>query len=88
LCKETLVALEMLPPTHMNTGWALCAKGRAYYESVAYDKAEQCFDLAFRLEPFRSKGLVDVYSNVLWQLRKDIQLSFLAHTVEEQAPKV
>jgi anaphase-promoting complex subunit 3 len=40
------------------------------------------FEKARKLEPFRTEGM-EIYSTILWQMRKEIELSFLANQLLE-----
>jgi anaphase-promoting complex subunit 3 len=60
--------------------WVLCAVGRAHFEKVDYHEAERVFELARRKDPTRLEGM-EVFSTVLWHLKKEVELSFLAQEV-------
>ena len=77
-CEEALEILNSLPIHHFETGWCLSLAGRAYFEMVKYSEAENVFSTMRRLEPFHIEGC-EYYSTVLWHLRKEKELSFLAH---------
>ncbi len=91
-CKEALEAIAQLPGPHSQTGWAFCHQGRAYFELTDYKsvrrafplpltpQADSAFRMAKRVEAHRVDGMA-VYSTVLWHLRRDTALSYLAHEV-------
>ncbi|KAL0477993.1 anaphase-promoting complex subunit 3 [Acrasis kona] len=68
---------QKLPPRHFNTGWVMCQLGKCYFELADYDHAEKCFEKMSTCEPYRLDGL-EVYSTILWHMRKDARLSYLA----------
>lgn len=77
-CSDALVAYNSLPSGHKNTPWVLSQMGRAYYEQAAYGKAEECYRKLRVLAPTRIEDM-EVYSTILWFLKREIDLSFLAH---------
>eukprot|EP00743_Colponemidia_sp_Colp-15_P008509 GILK01009256.1.p1 GENE.GILK01009256.1~~GILK01009256.1.p1 ORF type:complete len:672 (-),score=137.52 GILK01009256.1:61-2076(-) len=81
-CAEAVAAFQRLPPNQYNTSWVLTQVGKAYFEMVNYAKAEEAFKQAHRMDPYRMDGL-EVYSTVLWHLKKDIDLSALAQETVE-----
>lgn len=76
-CGEAIETLLRLPPAQYSTGWVLCTVGRAYFERVEYAEAERVFEWARRVDPTRLEGM-DVFSTVLWHLKKEVDLSYLA----------
>eukprot|EP00899_Mesostigma_viride_P005956 jgi/Mesvir1/15361/Mv06563-RA.1 len=79
-CKEALEVFSQLPQEHYTTGWVLSQVGRAHFEMVDYVRAEHAFEWARRVAPHQLDG-VEIYSTVLWHLKKDIKLSYLAQEV-------
>ncbi|KAK3246551.1 Cell division cycle protein 27 [Cymbomonas tetramitiformis] len=79
-CQDCIATLQQLPPEQYASGWVLCTLGRAYFEMVDYVESERAFDWARRNDPTRLEGL-EVFSTVLWHLKKEVQLSFLAQEV-------
>ncbi|KAJ7557246.1 hypothetical protein O6H91_05G118700 [Diphasiastrum complanatum] len=75
--QEALQAFSKLPQHHFETGWVLCQVGRAYFEMVDYSEAERAFSWAHRVAPYRLEGS-DVYSTVLYHMKKEVELSYLA----------
>lgn len=69
-----------LSTAQRETPWVLGQLGKAYYEAADYTAAESCFARMLKLQPTRIED-TEVYSNVLWQLKKPVQLAFLAHTL-------
>lgn len=77
-CEEALEAFGRLPPEQFGTGWVLCQVGRAHFELSDYAEAARHFDWARRVDPTRLEGM-EVYSTVLWHLKREAELAFLAH---------
>ena len=76
-CQEAIDAFLMLPSAQYATGWVQCKLGRAYFEMVEYAEAERAFEWARRVCPHRLEGM-EVYSTVLWHVKKEAELSHLA----------
>ncbi|KAK9208578.1 hypothetical protein WN944_000936 [Citrus x changshan-huyou] len=76
-CKDALDVYLKLPHKHYNTGWVLSQVGKAYFEVVDYLEAERAFNLARRASPYSLEGM-DIYSTVLYHLKEDMKLSYLA----------
>ncbi|KAF3685359.1 Cell division cycle protein 27 -like protein B [Capsicum annuum] len=76
-CQDALDAYNKLPHKHYHTGWVLSQIGRAYFEMVDYLEADHAFGLARLASPYSLEGM-DVYSTVLFHLKEDMKLSYLA----------
>ncbi|XP_048227782.1 cell division cycle protein 27 homolog B isoform X2 [Ricinus communis] len=76
-CQDALDTYMKLPGKHYNTGWVLSQVGKAYFELVDYLEADRAFSLARRASPYSLEGL-DIYSTVLYHLKEDMKLSYLA----------
>ncbi|GMI81269.1 HOBBIT [Hibiscus trionum] len=76
-CQDALDTYLRLPHKHYNTGWVLSQIGKAHFELVDYLEADQAFSLARRVSPYSLEGM-DVYSTVLYHLKEDMKLSYLA----------
>ncbi|CAI5463837.1 unnamed protein product [Closterium sp. Yama58-4] len=88
-CQEAIEAFSELPAAQYNTHWVLVQVGRAYVDMVQYAEAERVFEMARQASPCHVDGL-DIYSTVLFHLRKDVQLSLLAQeaiAVDRMAPQ-
>lgn len=83
-CSDALVAYSALPSAHKNTPWVLSQMGRAYYEQAAYARAEECYRKLRVLAPTRLEDM-EVYSTILWFLKREIDLSFLAHELVDSS---
>eukprot|EP00250_Pteridium_aquilinum_P028141 c36647_g1_i1 orf=92-2434(+) len=76
-CQEALQTFTKLSQQQYATGWVLCQVGKAYFEMVNYPEAERAFSWARRVSPYRLEGM-DAYSTVLYHMKKDVELSYLA----------
>ncbi|KAI0013742.1 tetratricopeptide [Xylariaceae sp. FL0662B] len=83
-CVEALAAYSSLPQTHQDTPWVLSQVGRAYYEQAAYAEAEKYFRRLRTLVPTRLEDM-EVYSTSLWFLKRETDLSFLAHELVDSS---
>lgn len=84
---ETTSAIELLqslPLAQRETPWVLAQLAKAYYWSADYNSAEIYFARVLKLQPTRMQN-VELYSTVLWHLKKQVQLSYLAHTLRDLA---
>ena len=80
--KEAIEAFERLPPKHYQSGWTLQHVGRSHFEMAQYEDAETAFEKIQMNEPYRLEGL-EIYSTILWHLKKDKKLSYLAQHMSE-----
>ncbi|KAL9239384.1 hypothetical protein vseg_013715 [Gypsophila vaccaria] len=76
-CKDALEFYRKLPLKHYNTSWVLSQVGRANFGLMDYFEADRAFSLARRQCPYSLDGM-DVYSTVLYLLKEDMKLSYLA----------
>ncbi|KAH7278300.1 hypothetical protein KP509_38G034900 [Ceratopteris richardii] len=76
-CQEALQAFSKLSQQQYATGWVLIQVGKAYFEMVNYPEAVRAFSWARHVSPYRLEGM-DVYSTVLYHMKKDVELSYLA----------
>uniref|UniRef100_A0A7N0V223 Uncharacterized protein n=1 Tax=Kalanchoe fedtschenkoi TaxID=63787 RepID=A0A7N0V223_KALFE len=77
-CQDALKVYLQLPAKHYNTCWVLSQVGKAHFELVNYLEADRAFSLARRQSPHSLEGM-DIYSTVLYHLKEDMKLSYLAH---------
>lgn len=75
--QDALDVYVKLPQKHYNTGWVLSQVGKAYFEMVDYLEADHAFSLARLASPYNMEGM-DIYSTVLYHLKEDMKLSYLA----------
>lgn len=83
-CSEAIQAFSSLSTAHQNTPWVLAQFGRAHYEQAAYADAEKYFRKMRVQAPSRLQDM-EVYSTVLWHLKRETDLSFLAHELVDSA---
>ncbi|XP_010249534.1 PREDICTED: cell division cycle protein 27 homolog B isoform X2 [Nelumbo nucifera] len=76
-CQDALDVYAKLSHRQYNTGWVLSQVGKAYFELVDYLEADQAFSLARRASPCSLEGM-DIYSTVLFHLKEEMKLSYLA----------
>ncbi|KAF6161640.1 hypothetical protein GIB67_017278 [Kingdonia uniflora] len=87
-CQDALDVYNKLSQKQFNTGWVLSQilkqnatysmqVGKANFELVNYFEANQAFVLARRVSPCGLEGM-DIYSTVLYHLKEDMKLSYLA----------
>ncbi|RDA84505.1 hypothetical protein CP532_0954 [Ophiocordyceps camponoti-leonardi (nom. inval.)] len=82
--QEALQALSSLPAAHQSSPWVLALMGRAHYEQATYAEAEKMFRRMRAQAPSRLQDM-EVYSTVLWHLKREADLSFLAHELVDSA---
>lgn len=83
-CQEALEAYNTLPRAHQDTPWVLAQMGRAQYEQASYPEAERYFRRLRIMSPTRMQDM-EVYSTILWHLKRETDLSFLAHELIDSA---
>ncbi|XP_062090877.1 cell division cycle protein 27 homolog B [Humulus lupulus] len=76
-CQDALDVYLKLSHKQYNTGWVLSQVGKSYFELVDYLEADRAFSLARRASPYSLEGM-DIYSTVLYHLKEDMKLSYLA----------
>ncbi|KAM5539076.1 hypothetical protein V8D89_007299 [Ganoderma adspersum] len=85
-CRVCLEELETLPAPHKRSASVMAMLGKAHYELGQYPEAERAFEAARNLEPYRLWDM-EVYSTLLWHLRRNVRLSFLAQELLSTDPK-
>ncbi|XP_043704639.1 cell division cycle protein 27 homolog B isoform X2 [Telopea speciosissima] len=88
-CQDALDVFLKLSHKQYNTGWVLSQVGKAYFELVDYLEADQAFTLARRAAPYILEGM-DLYSTVLYHLKEEMKLSYLAQeliSIDRLAPQ-
>lgn len=83
-CQDALATYACLPRWHQDTPWVLAQMGRAHYELASYAEAEKYFRRLRILAPTRLEDM-EVYSTILWFLKRETDLSFLAHDLVDSA---
>lgn len=74
---------DSLSSTQRETPWVLAQLAKAHYEAGDYRTAETCFLRLMKLQPSRIEDM-EVYSTVLWHLKKEAPLAFLCHMLRDQ----
>ena len=88
-CQEAITIFNSLPQSHRETPWVLSQIGRAFYEQAQYPEAERYFMRVRTMAPSRLEDM-EVYSTVLWHLKNDVELAYLAHelmTIDRLSPQ-
>ncbi|KAJ4383432.1 anaphase-promoting complex subunit cdc27 [Didymella sp. IMI 355093] len=80
---KALEAFASVPVAQRETPWVLAHIGRAHYERAQYTEAEKAFKKIREKAPSWLDHM-EVYSNTLWQLKDEVALGHLAHTLIEQ----
>ncbi|MQL82446.1 hypothetical protein Taro_014925 [Colocasia esculenta] len=75
--QDALDVYLKLPSQHYNTGWVLSQVGKAHFELVDYFEADRAFSLARNGSLYSLEGM-DIYSTVLYHLKEEMKLSYLA----------
>jgi len=76
-CKKAISLFNALPPHQLSTCWVLQQIGTAYFEMTDYHQAEQKFIELRSLDKLHMGGM-DVYSTLLWFMKKEGSLSSIA----------
>ncbi len=63
------------------TAWVLCQVGRTHFEAVEYRSAAAAYEAARTLDRQRVEGM-ELYSTVLWHMRRECELAHLAQEVQ------
>lgn len=83
-CQDALQSYSTLPRAHQDTPFVLAQMGRAQYEQAKYPEAERFFRRLRIMSPTRMQDM-EVYSTILWHLKRETDLSFLAHELIDSA---
>ncbi|KAG6033643.1 hypothetical protein E4U41_006852 [Claviceps citrina] len=83
-CQDALHAFGSLPAAQQATPWVLSQIGRCHYEQAAYAEAEKYFRRMRVQAPSRLQDM-EVYSTILWHLKRETDLSFLAHELVDSS---
>ncbi|KAF2085442.1 TPR-like protein [Saccharata proteae CBS 121410] len=81
-CQNAVQAFSEIPLSSRETPWVLAQIGKAHYERGAYAEAEEVFAKIKKMAPSRMEDM-EVYSTVLWHLKNEIELAYLAHELME-----
>ncbi|KAH6643815.1 hypothetical protein C7974DRAFT_7053 [Boeremia exigua] len=80
---KALEAFASVPAAQRDTPWVLAHVGKAHYERAQYAEAEKAFKKIREKAPSYLEHM-EVYSNTLWQMKSDVALGHLAHTLMDQ----
>lgn len=81
-CPEAIQHFNSLSQGQRETPWALAQLGRAYFEQAMYAESAKYFSRVQTVAPFRIEDM-EIYSTVLWHLKSDVELAYLAHKLLE-----
>ncbi|MCJ1283424.1 anaphase-promoting complex subunit cdc27 [Xylographa opegraphella] len=79
-CEEALKIFNSITPSQRETPWVLAQMGRALFEQTSYTEAEKYFARIKAMFPARLEDM-EVYSTILWHLKSEVDLAFLAHEI-------
>lgn len=79
-CQSALQIFNSITPSQRDTPWVLAQIARAYYEQASYAEAGRYFARIKTMAPSRLEDM-EVYSTILWHLKNEIDLAFLAHEI-------
>jgi anaphase-promoting complex subunit 3 len=82
---DCLWTLSVLPPPHQSTSLSLSLIARAHYEVQDYRSSERAFKALRWKEKYRVWDM-EVYSSLLWQMGRGVELAFLAREMVDLAP--
>ena len=77
-CLEAIAVYGTLPRAQQDTPWVMAQIGRAHYEQAAYADAEIYYKRIRQVAPTRFEDM-EIYSTILWHLKRETDLAFLAH---------
>lgn len=78
----TLRTLRSLPVSQRETPYPLALLARTHYEAGDYKASEETFIRLLKLQPSRTQD-TELYSTVLWHLKKDAPLAFLCMSLRD-----
>lgn len=79
-CQDALKMFNSLPQCQKDTPWVLSQMAKAHFEQSSWIEAEKLYSRVRVIAPARVEDL-EFYSTVLWHLKRDVELSFLAHEI-------
>ncbi|KAJ5815590.1 hypothetical protein N7474_007367 [Penicillium riverlandense] len=81
-CPDAIQHFSSLSQGQRETPWVLSQLGRAYFEQAMYAEAAKYFSRVQIVAPSRHEDM-EIYSTVLWHLKSDVELAYLAHQLLE-----
>jgi anaphase-promoting complex subunit 3 len=85
-CSEALQIYSALPRAQQDTPWVMAQMGRAHYEQASYADAEIYYKRIRQMAPTRFQDM-EIYSTILWHLKRETDLAFLAHELIDSSWK-
>ena len=82
-CQDALQIFSSITQAQRETPWVLAQIARAHHEQSAHAESEIYFKKVRQIAPTWLEDM-EVYSAVLWHMKKDVDLAFLAHELVEQ----
>ncbi|KAJ5485496.1 anaphase-promoting complex subunit cdc27 [Penicillium diatomitis] len=79
---EAIQHFNSLSQGQRETPEVLAQLGRAYFEQALYDESAKYFARVQVMAPSRVEDM-EIYSTVLWHLKNDVELAYLAHQLLE-----
>lgn len=77
-CLKAIESFRSIDRKIQTAPYVLAKLGRAFYENSNYEEALLCYKDLRNTAPARLEDM-ELYSTCLWHLRKDVELSYLAH---------
>lgn len=77
-CQDALTHFAALEKSQQDTPWVLALQGKAYFEMAQYAEAEPYYKRIRIIAPTRFEDM-EIYSTILWHLKQETDLAFLAH---------
>ena len=81
-CHRSLECFASIPIQQRETPWLLAQIGKTHFELGDHVEARSHFQRIRKKAPFRVQDM-ELYSTVLWHLKHDTELAFLAHELVE-----
>ncbi|KAJ5921044.1 hypothetical protein N7466_009370 [Penicillium verhagenii] len=81
-CTDAIQHYSSLSQGQRETPWVLAQLGRAFFEQAMYSDAAKYFAKVQALAPSRLEDM-EIYSTVLWHLKNDVELAYLARQLVE-----
>ena len=81
-CNLAIQLYNALPTSQRDTPYVKAQIGKAYYEQANYVEAERFFIAVKTAAPSRLEDM-ELYSTVLWHLKNEVELAYLAHELSE-----
>ncbi|KAG9236993.1 hypothetical protein BJ875DRAFT_396100 [Amylocarpus encephaloides] len=83
-CLDAFQIYSSLPRAQQETPWVMAQMGRALYEQADYAGAERYYKRIRQIAPTRYADM-EIYSTILWHLKRETDLAFLAHELVDSS---